>query len=382
MKIAIVTPVYPPYHGGIGSVAAAHAAVLRRRGHEVIVYTPRYRSMTNPAPEGVVYLSPLIQYGNAAFVPGLVEYVKDADIIHVHYPFFGGAEVINLLRSSLHKSGAKMVMHYHMDVAGTGLRKLIFDLHAKFVMPSVIKNADAVVATSRDYFDHSLLKPFASSIESRLTIIPNGVDAKAFYPAHSRVSLKQEKGYDDDEKIILFVGGLDPAHYFKGVEYLIEALARLRETPHNWRAIIVGEGSLKSRYQDVASQLGIDHRVTFTGRVEDDDLPRYYQMADVTVLPSIDRSEAFGMVLIESLACATPIIASDLPGVRSVVTEDVGLLTPPKNIDALAGALNTFLQNEDFASQCGAAGRRAVEGKYDWEIIGTQLEELYTKLRS
>ena len=155
-------------------------------------------------------------------------------------------------------------------------------------------------------------------------------------------------------------------------------MSRLTQATSGWNLVIVGEGELKSRYQALAARLKIESRAKFVGYVAEKDLPKYYNLADVVVLPSIDKSEAFGLVL----ACAKPVIASNLPGVRSVVAEKVdGLLVEPRNIDELANKINYLLLNPELGVKYGKAGRVKVEAQYSWQIIGMQLDQLYQSLK-
>ncbi|OGY46580.1 MAG: hypothetical protein A3J65_01255 [Candidatus Buchananbacteria bacterium RIFCSPHIGHO2_02_FULL_45_11b] len=388
MKIAIVTPTFPPYAGGIGNVAAANARELKKLGHEAVVFTPLYQPVKEEITDLTIKrLPPLLKYGNAAFVPKLGGMLKGFDIIHLHYPFFGGAEVIWLralslgLRAASPKPKAqspKLILHYHMDVVGKGFLKLFFKFHNRFILPRIIKKADKVILTSLDYGQNSNLAKLMEKSPAKFIEAPNGVDSKIFSPRPKDAELLKKHEIETGDKVVLFVGGLDSAHYFKGVEYLIEAMARLRQAPYRWKLLIVGEGDLKPRYQDLASQLNLDKRILFAGYVANADLPKYYNLADVAVLPSVDKSEAFGLALVEAMACAKPVVASNLAGVRSMVFDGQnGLLAKIKDPDDLAGKINYFLENPEIARQFGEAGRRKVEEKYDWVMIGRMLEKVY-----
>jgi glycosyltransferase involved in cell wall biosynthesis len=144
------------------------------------------------------------------------------------------------------------------------------------------------------------------------------------------------------------------------------------------RLLVVGEGDLRPRYERQAQALGLGERVRFAGRVGDDDLPRYYAASDLVVLPSVTRGEAFGVVLLEAMACGKPVVASDLPGVRVVVrTTGGGRLAPPGDATALAGAIAALGTDAGLRAALGAAGRRAVEAHYTWPAIGRRLEATY-----
>src|SRR3989338_8134629 len=132
MRIAVITPTFPPYAGGIGNVAAFNARQAKSLGHEVEVFTPKYREVTEEITDlKITRVPPLFQYGNAAVVPTLPRMLKGFNIIHIHYPFFGGAEIVWLYRRKLKKSGTKIVLHYHMDVVGEGAFKNFFTWYKK-----------------------------------------------------------------------------------------------------------------------------------------------------------------------------------------------------------------------------------------------------------
>ena len=384
MKIAIITPTFPPYAGGIGNVAAANARELTKLGHEVTVFTPQYEQVSEEIKDlNITRLPTVMSYGNAAFVPSLIWMLKGYDIAHIHYPFFGGAESLLFYKRTLKKKfGVKVILHYHMDVVGEGFLKTIFSLQRKFILPKIFKMADKVIFTSLDYGKNSYLKDFYKNHPEKFAEVPNGVDSRKFSPAEADEALLNKYDISKTDKIVLFVGGLDKAHYFKGVEYLIEAMSRLKNKNYDWKLVIVGSGDLSDQYQSFATQLRLQNKVIFTGYVSNKDLPKFYNLSDVVVLPSVDKSEAFGLALVEGMACAKAVVASDLPGVRSVVEDGkTGLTVKPENSDDLATKINYLLKNKDVSAVFGQAARKKVEEQYDWEKIGAALNKLYQKIK-
>src|SRR5262249_22381799 len=156
---------------------------------------------------------------------------------------------------------------------------------------------------SLDYARSGLCAPF---VDGRTLELPPTVDTTRFFPAVAPA-----------EKIILQVGGLDRAHYFKGVRVLIDAMARLRDVPCH--AVVVADGHMRAEYEAAARAAGVADRVTFAGRVDDADLPALEQQASAFAFPSTDKSEAFGIAALEAMASGVPVVASALPGVRTIV---------------------------------------------------------------
>ncbi len=237
-------------------------------------------------------------------------------------------------------------------------------------MPLVVKYADKIIVTSDDYARHSQLARFFGRYRNKFITIPLGVDIDHFYPSSDK-SILTKFNFSYGDKILLFVAALDRAHYFKGLNYLLSAINQL---PDNYKLIVIGEGDLKKHYQSLVTTLG---RVYFIGKTSHDDLATYYAAADMSILPSIDRSEAFGLVSLEAMACGTAVIVSDLPGVRSVIVpEQTGLIVKLANVDDLTAKI-LQLGQADTAQRFGRAAREHVEKNYTWPTIIKCLLDVY-----
>lgn len=236
-----------------------------------------------------------------------------------------------------------------------------------------------MVVTSLDYANHSQIKNFVKRMPEKFVVIPNGVDMEHFKPGPYPEYLAAKHNLTG-RKVILFVGSLDSAHYFKGVNYLITALQQLKRDDTS--LVIVGEGDLRYSYQELVESYGLGDKVIFVPDAGYNQLPDYYRLADCLVLPSTDKSEAFGVVLVEAMATAKPIIASDLPGVRSVVGQHTqhGLLAKPGDAVNLARQIERLLKNKELSEQCGRNGLEAVKQQYAWPVIATEFESLYKQI--
>lgn len=375
MKVAHVTATYPPYGGGTGRICADQAEYLSRRGHQVAVYCPaqgRQRA-TESGPPQVVRLPPWLRAGNAAVALGHLGIARP-DLLHLHYPYYGGGDLA-WLDARLRR--IPYVVTYHQDVALPGAFGIIARRHHALAGRRILAGARLVMATSLDYARHSRLAPLLHD-PGNVVEVANGVDTTRFQPVPGSPALQAAHGIGDGELVILFVGSLDRAHYFKGVDVLLAAFGLLLDLPV--RLHIVGRGELRARYQAQAAALGLASRVCFDDSVSDADLPAHHQMADVLVLPSTTRGEAFGVVLLEAMASGVPVVASDLPGVREVVTRTGGgLLTPPNAAGALAAALRTLLTDAPRRQRLGQLGRAAVERHYAWPVVIDRLEAMYAR---
>jgi glycosyltransferase involved in cell wall biosynthesis len=143
----------------------------------------------------------------------------------------------------------------------------------------------------------------------------------------------------------------------------------------------VGDGDLRNTYANQAKKLGLGRRVAFAGRVEEKELPAYYTASDFLVLPSVTRGEAFGLVLLEAMASGRPVIASNLPGVRSIVTPGKdGLLCRPGDTQDLATKMDEMLDDQDLRTMMGENARRKVSERYDWSMLIPRLSAIYREV--
>jgi len=365
MRIAVVTPTYPPYKGGIGNVAYGFTDCMVKRGYDITILTPDYtRDSLEKSTRTVNRLRPLIRWGNAAFVPQLLYLLRSYDIVHSHTPFIGASLVLILFK--LLNRRKLLIVHYHMDLIGKGLRRPIFFMYQQTCIRLLVLVADRIIVTSEDYARHSALKSTFKKHKTKVIAIPNGINFTLFSKPIDNARVREFIPYT------LFVGTLDSAHYFKGVSVLLQAWDNVHRTNKNERLILVGDGNLRIVYEQEASIYTSHKSVHFIGSVSEDELVALYQHARVTALPSTHKSEAFGMVLIESIASGTPVIASDLPGVRTLVQiGKTGLLATPGSVSDLSKKIEIVMASSKNSSISLSAK------KYDWGNLCDHLEKLY-----
>lgn len=377
MKILEIVCAYPPYRGGMGTVAKKNALFLAGAGHEVTVITPLVGNTIEcekDANSTIRRLRPFFRIGNAAVLAQLLWRVRAYDCIHLHYPFIG-SDIFVILASVLWRK--RLIATYHMDlVAHSVMRRILFACSSLIALPLLVRFCSSIIVTSRDYALHSALAPYFKKNPEKFHEIPCSVDVNRFSPAPENKNKKNNSNFS-----ILFVGGMDTAHAFKGIEVLLEALKQCSIRLETWECILIGEGNRKPYYESCALAHGIAQEVYFTGSVSDDELPSYYRRADVCVLPSLNPSEAFGIVLAESLACGTPVIASDLPGVRSVIENGVnGFLVKPNSVQSLADALVRMATDTAKREAMGMQGRKIIEQRYSDTLAAQALNKLLYEL--
>jgi D-inositol-3-phosphate glycosyltransferase len=214
-----------------------------------------------------------------------------------------------------------------------------------------------------------------------IVVIPGGVDLERFRP-QPRQQARSALGLEPDDKMLLFVGRIQR---LKGLEVLLRAFALLDDS--RAQLVVVGgqpgindESREIARLQHLAAKLGIRERTQFVGAVAHERLPVYYSAADVSVMPS--SYESFGLVAVESLACGTPVVATRVGGLTSIIRDgETGLLVPWRDAELFAGHLRRVLEDDDFRSRLASRARESVLG-YGWASIAEEHLKLYTEVRA
>ena len=371
MKIAQIVCVYPPYGGGIGNSAFSFARLLKRQNFTIATFTPNYYGDKDEEDgEGgkIIRLKPFLKYGNGAWLPQLLWELKDFDIIWLHYPFFGSAEMVWLYK--LLNKEKKLIIHYHMDVFHYKNFGKFLSIPSNLIKKSLFKKADLISCASLDYVQHGQLGSFYKRYQEKFIEINFGVDTEKFQPQINK---------ENNTVNLLFVGGLDKAHYFKGVDVLLTAVSKLKNK--NWILKIVGCGDLLPSYKKTAAKLKISEKVLFLDNISNNELPAVYRTSDIFILPSTNSGEAFGLVLLEAMASGLPVIASKLPGVRTVFEdEQEGLLIRPGDEEDLKEKIELLITNEDLRKKMGSSARQLAEKKYSWKKIAENLADAIKKL--
>jgi phosphatidylinositol alpha-mannosyltransferase len=367
MKIGIVTQSYYPRFGGVTEHVHATAMELTRRGHDVRVITSRFNTEPPVAlPTDRIGRNLLIPY-NRAFVDftvgvGLGRQLRalfrryDFDVIHTHGPAAPSLPLI-----AVRVADAPQVGTFHMT-GRNGLQELF-----RGPLTKRMARLDARIAvseTARECAEHY----FGGAYD----VIPNGIDIERFHPDNDPI----DEWRSPDRVNIVFVGRLDPR---KGVDDLIAAApGAVARTRGRARFLIVGDSYLRRKLEG-AVRSDVREHVTFVGAVPAEDLPRWYATADIFVSPATGN-ESFGIVLLEAMAAGRPVVCSDIPGYRTVVTPDLNAVVhAPGNVESLTDALSRLVEDEDRRTALAINGRkRALE--FAWPRVTDRIEHLYRTL--
>jgi rhamnosyl/mannosyltransferase len=177
-------------------------------------------------------------------------------------------------------------------------------------------------------------------------------------------------------RVVFFVG----RHvYYKGIDHLIRAMKGV-----DAHLVLGSDGPLTPELGRLTRSLGLSSRVTFAGRIADEDLPCFYHASDIFCLPSVARSEAFGIVQLEAMACGVPVVSTRLTTGVVYVNQDgvTGVTVPPADSAALTGALNRLLGDKALRRKLGRQGRERVHREFTHDINARRTLELYAEVLS
>jgi glycosyltransferase involved in cell wall biosynthesis len=359
----------------MANVCFNNARELARRGHDVTVYTIDYDCPSDhqdPKEFRIVRLGSPFIYGAGGVFPQLYLKLKHVELIHLHYPFFGGAEYV-YLAALLRKQ--RYFLTYHCDAFGDSpLRSWIIRLYEATLLRPIISRAGMIGALTREHLESSKI---ASIVDwSRVIEVPNGVDTDLFQPRQKDAALVDQY-HLEGKKVILFAGRLQSC---KGLEVLIDALFLLKD--EQTVLLVVGGGYTDTEYRKQAKEKGMQDRVIFVGPVPHDELSRYYNLCDFLVLPST-YMEAFPLVVLEALASGKPAIVSSLPGPSQLIRDGIdGLVSRVGDREDLCEKIAYLCKSPDRRREMGAAGREKVMQKYEWREIGARLEDIFRHILS
>ncbi|MGH7918125.1 MAG: glycosyltransferase, partial [Candidatus Binataceae bacterium] len=296
---------------------------------------------------------------SAPVCPGMVRYIRKspAAIVHLHLP-----NPAAMLAYQLSRHRGHLILTWHSDIVR---QHRIMRVLGPFEH-RLMRRAAACIVTSGNYLDSS---PMLRAYRERARVIPYGIALERFSRAEpgAVAALRARHG----QRVVLAVGRLI---YYKGFEFLIRAMCQV-----NAVLLLIGDGPLRRPLEREAHALGVGERVHFVGELQNDATAAYYHAADVFVLPSVARSEAFGIVQLEAMAAGRPVINTRIDsGVPYVSIDGVtGLTVAPRAPETLAGAINRLLDDTALRAQYGAAAARRVREEFSLDLMARRTLALY-----
>lgn len=364
LKVLHVGKFYPPHAGGMESHLELLCRMTRADLDLSVVVSADGARTTREVRDGipVTRVGTRLTLASASFNPGMAREIRraDADIVHFHHP-----NPTAVLSYRAARPRGRLVVTYHSDI----VRQRVLGPLFSPVLHRFLGRADAIIASSPDYAASS---PVLRRHAEKVRVIPFGIDAEELRAADEGEvrAIRARHG----TRIVFAAGRLV---YYKGFAYLVRAMRRV-----DARLLIAGAGPLGGELERLARDAGVAEKVTLLGAVPD--LRPYYHAADVFALPSVARSEAFGIVQMEAMACGVPVVNTALDtGVPFVSPDGVtGITVPPADAEALAAALGRLLGDPALRARMGAAGRERVAGELSASTMARRTVELYHSVAS
>lgn len=349
MKILIALTYYRPHYSGLTIYAEREARALVKRGHQVTILTSRFEKdlPSREIRDGVevIRLDVAMRISKGVIMPGMFpaawKLVREADVVHLHVPQLDAALIALVAR--LFKK--PLLLTYHCDLhLPVGMVHYLANQGSNLANHITASIADLIVTNTQDYADHSnFLRPYLHKLRSVLP--PVEVEAVT---RQDLLDFREKFAIEPEQRIIGMAARLAAE---KGVEYLTEALPSILEKHPTARVLFVGpyqnvlgEENYAKKLSPLISKLG--KHWTFLGIVSPKDLAAFFHLSEVTVFPSINSTDSYGLVQVESLLCGTPVVASNLPGIRvPIQTTGSGIVVPPFNAQELAQAVIRILDD-------------------------------------
>lgn len=364
MRILHVYKDYPPVLGGIEQHLQLLAERQVRRGHRVSVLVAARGARTTVGRENgveVVRAARLATLASTPLSPALFLCLRRfrPDVTHLHFPHPPGEVAHHLLGRS-----AATVLSYHSDVVRQRFLKRLY----RPLMMRVLRRVDRILAASAAYLASS---PVLARFAAKCRVVPNGIDTARFAdPDAERVARIHDR-YPGP--LVLFVGRL---RYYKALDVAIEAMERVDAD-----LLVVGRGPMERPWRARARSSAAAARIHFLGDLPHEELVACYAAADVFVLPSDRRSEAYGIVQVEAMAAGTPVVSTELGTGTSFVNRDgeTGLVVAPGDPGELAAAIGRLLADEPLRRAMGERARRRAFDELDAEVMLERIDEVYAE---
>ncbi|MBI1971709.1 MAG: glycosyltransferase [Candidatus Aenigmarchaeota archaeon] len=369
MRIAHVAK-YFSGSGGIESYTRSIATAALKAGHDVhVICASETKNYSESVENGikVTRLPEIASMMNAPITQRLFSSLENLkpDVVHLHMP--NPWAEMNVFLYKLLRPQTKLIVTYHSDViAYNPLMRLFTALRYAYLIPAMNILCNRVIATSSNYVRGSVVLTLSGK---KVVVVPLGVDTKKYCPG------KIKSG----AFTFLFVGRLIP---YKGLENLIKACGIVKGSGKKFLLYIVGSGKLRAALGKTAAGIGVKDRVVFLGSVPDQKLPSMYKKCDVFVLPSVYKSEAFGLAQLEAMSSGKPVISTAIrgSGVPFVNKNGVtGIVVRPRDEIALANAMMLLMDNKKLRTRLGLNARKRASSLFDEKKVSKRIIGIYQR---
>ena len=366
IRVLHVGKFYPPVLGGMERILQLLCENERPGVDSRVLVANQERVTVREELSGVpvTRLASLGQIGSVGICPALPLWLRrlEGDIVVVHEP--NPAALVSVV---LARPRGRVLVWFHSEVVRPRWKYRL--LYRPFLR-AVLQRAVRIIVSSPELARHAVeLQDF----RDKCVVVPFGVDTQRLRATDEVRARAAELRAVHQAPLVLFVGRLVP---YKGVDVLLQAVSGLDAT-----TLLVGDGPLRTMLETQALELGLS-RVRFLGEVSETELSALYHAADLFVLPSVTRAEAFGVVQLEAMACGVPVVSTNLPsGVPWVNEHDkTGLVVPPSDVDGLRQALHALLTDRQRREAMGRYARARVGREFTLTRMATLTSTLYREV--
>ena len=380
MRVLITSTYFHPYSSGLSVYALRLARGLAELGHEVCVLTSQYDPKLAPeetlAGFRVVRVKVGMKLSKGVLMPGFHTQAKKwiawADVVNVHMPQFESVVIARLAK----RAKKPLVVTYHCDLVMSGGW---FSRLAGWVTTQLgkwtLKQAQVIVQNTLDYAENSaVLKPYLEKVVE----VPTPVDSLDPVPEEA-ISFRLRFGLMESDKVLGLAGRVASE---KGYEYLAQALPLVWQKYPSARVVhagswkgVIGEETYLAKVEQMIQCFG--DKWKSLGFLSDEDFMRFFAACDLLVFSSLNATESFGIVQIEALSQGTPVVASDLPGVRQpVLRTGIGRIVPVRDAESLAEGIISVLEE-------GPGARKVPEaylGQFEQKKVAERYQEIYSSM--
>lgn len=369
MNILEVNKFYYPWIGGVETIVQQIAEGLNKQdnvsvtvlccqseGGEVVEHI-NHVSVVRAHRFATLFKMPL----SISFFEHFKYLSQKADIIDLHHPF-----PLGFLAALLFNTGkTKLVVHYHSDI----VKQKISGFLITPLLKAVLKRAVKIIISNPNLLTSSLL---LKKYKDKCVVIPFGVNIEE---TNKLISLSRVADIKKDYgEFVLYVGRLS---YYKGVEYLIKAMRGVDR-----KLIIIGEGPERQYLENKVREFNLQTQVIWLPPQPQSELINFFKAAEVFVLPSIYKSEAFGIVLIQAMASGTPVISTELRTGTSFVNlnEQTGYVVPPKDSEKLHEVIQRIILHPELRMQLGNAAKERVKQEFSLSSMLEKHKQIFREL--
>jgi glycosyltransferase involved in cell wall biosynthesis len=352
MKILQTNKAYYPKVGGIETtITTLSEGLVKNFGAELDVLTCNQKINFRKVIKvingvNINYLPTYQFFASLPISPSYFNEIKkySGDILHIHEPF-PLADISLLSNPTLRKKFSKIIVTWHSDIVR---QKWVLTIYKKY-LERFLHIVDKIIISNPNLIDNSEYLP---NFREKIEIIPIGVDLTWVDSCQKSNTMADEIKFSNDSLMILFVGRLV---YYKGIEYLIDAINLVP----NINLTIIGSGPLKNKIAKKIKFYNLSSRVTLIPEADEITLRSYFKACDIFILPSVEKSETYGIVQIEAMACGKPIICTDIGTGTTFINQNnlTGLVVKPRNSKELSGAIIKLIDDNQLRKKFGEIGK-------------------------